>query len=227
MDAESEHQLHDRLHPARVVVVPGRLGAVQALLQVARPAGAPGDREAGRCLVREDQREVEERSQRQQAARGALEDHQRHQRRSGDHAHPQNRGGRAVGARQEARQQRGNAERRGHRRREHSDPHRTAQRGASVPLPAALDLGVANVGFTIAVLTGPHVVRVLADGHRHAGRLRDNMAAVADEASDGRVTILFRRFRFRPGSGGCERDPEKQQLGEPGEEGSGRSLPLG
>ena len=99
--AQGEHQLDDRLHPACVVLMAGLVGAPQALLQVARAAGAPRHRESCGRLVGEDQRQVEERGQREEAAGGALEGDQGHQRGRGDEPTDSDGGRDAVSARQQ------------------------------------------------------------------------------------------------------------------------------
>ena len=152
MDTQSQHQLDDGLHAAGFVFVTGALGTMEARLEIVRTTAAARDREPGRGLVREDQREVEQRRQGQETARRALDDHERHQGRDCDDPDPERGGGRVASARQQVAQEDSHPQRGGHRRGEDADAKGAAEPRSSIPLPTSPDLRVA-----VALLPRAHV----------------------------------------------------------------------
>ena len=79
MHAQRQAQLDQLLHRAGILVLAFVQGALQTAPQVAGVATAARHRESPRGVIREEQREVEERREWQQAPGDSLQDDQRQQ----------------------------------------------------------------------------------------------------------------------------------------------------
>jgi hypothetical protein len=75
VDAESEHQLNNRLHSAGVVLLAGDSRSGKLISELTRVPGPARDREPSRRLVLEEERNVEQGGEGEETPRCALEDY--------------------------------------------------------------------------------------------------------------------------------------------------------